>query len=64
MARLPMLVQITDLRFTADDRVTFTLEWPADINGDKIDHIRVRFLMTNLLSIGGTITEDEFAGMA
>ena len=49
MARLPTPTTITDLHFTADNSVEFELAWDgADTYASMIDHLRVRFMLTNL----------------
>ena len=61
MARLPMPMQVVDLRFETDTRVAFTIAWdPLDPYVDLMDHIRVRFLLTNLLALGAAddVVED------
>ena len=53
MARLPMLAEISDLRFTSSISVAFTIRWDAaDSYAHLIDEIRVRFLLSNLLDLG------------
>ena len=53
MARLPTPMMVDSLRFTGNTRVEFTVKWASnDPFAGMIDHIYVRFLMTNLLSVG------------
>lgn len=60
MARLPMLAELTDLRFTSSDTVAFTISWNVeDSYANLIDEIRVRFLLSNLLDLGGS--DDDVA---
>ena len=57
MARLPTPTTITDLRFTADNSVAFELAWAGgDAYASMIDHLRVRFMLTNLEEVGAGIT--------
>ena len=69
MARLPTPTTITDLRFTADNSVEFELAWDGtDTYAGMIDHLRVRFMLTNLEEVGAGITpaqiETEMEGWA
>ena len=53
MARLPTPMEVNDLRFTGNTELRFTVKWESDDDyADMIDHIRVRFMMTNLSDIG------------
>ena len=60
MARLPTPTTITDLRFTADNSVAFELAWAGgDAYAGMIDHLRVRFMLTNLEEVGAGITDAQ-----
>ena len=60
MARLPMLVAVQDLRFTSDNTLGFTLRWDASaMFAASINHVRVRFMLTNLASVGMGITDAD-----
>lgn len=60
MARLPMPMKVTNLRFTADNAVSFRLEWDgAHAYASVIDHFRVRFMLTNLHDVGIGITDAQ-----
>ena len=57
MARLPTPMMVDDLRFTGNRQLEFTVKWASnDPFAGMIDHIYVRFMMTNLLALG--VTED------
>ena len=59
MARLPTPIRVDNLRFTGNTRLQFTLKWASnDPYAEKIDHIRLRFMMTNLLDLGTGIDAD------
>ena len=66
MARLPTLMMVSDLRFEGGNtQVKFTVKWASDDPyAAMIDHIRVRFMMTNLLALGvGDADEDAAAAL-
>ena len=53
MARLPTPLMVENLRFTGNATLAFTVKWESDHSqASDIDHIRVRFLMTNLFALG------------
>ena len=53
MARLPTPIEVDDLRFASNTRLQFILKWASnDPYAGMIDHIRIRFMMTNLLDLG------------
>ena len=53
MARLPTPMMVDNLRFTDNTTLAFTVKWASDDPyAGMIDHIRVRFMMTNLLALG------------
>ena len=53
MARLPTPMMVDDLQFFDNTTLVFTVKWAADDPyASMIDHIRVRFMMTNFLYVG------------
>ena len=59
MARLPTPIRVDNLRFTGNTRLAFTVKWASDDPfAGMIDHIRLRFMMTNLLDLGPGIDAD------